>query len=157
MFMRPETVCRQTGVTLVELIISMVIISISLVGIFTVINLTVKHSADPIVNNQAIAIAESYMDEILLQNYGSTAKVTCTTSSVRANFNCVDNYNGLTDNGAHNQQGATISGLSQYSVTVTVSAATALTGGVNAKQITVNVTGPGLSTGLSLTGYRASY
>jgi MSHA pilin protein MshD len=143
---------RQTGVTLIELIISMVVISISVVGIFSVMNLTVKHSADPLTENQAVAIAESYMEEILLQNYSCSG----TTQTVRANFNCVDDYNNLVNTGVQNQLGAAISGLSQYTVSVTVSAATTLTGSVSAKQITVSVTGPGMSN-LSLVGYRAQY
>jgi len=141
---------QQRGVTLVELILSMVIISIALVGIFSVINLTVSHSADPVVEHQALAIAESYLEEILLQAYSGSASIG------RANFDDVDDYKKLSDNGVHDQQGNAVSGLSQYTVTVAVSAATALTGGVNAKQITVSVSGPGISN-LSLVGYKAEY
>ncbi len=148
--MHPKLVLQQTGFTLVELIMSMVIISIALVGIFSVINITTLHSADPIVQHQAIAIAESYMDEILQQNYSGSA------SGVRANFNNVDNYNGLVNNGVQNQQGAAVPGLTQYTVTVSVSAPSTLSGGVNVKQITVSVSGPGVS-GLTLVGYRANY
>lgn len=129
---------------------SMVIISIALVGIFSVINLTTAHSADPLVRHQAVAIAESYMEEILLQNYSGAA------NGNRASFDNVDNYNGLLDVGAHDQQGNAISGLSQYNISVTVAPASTLAGGVNAKQITVSVSGPGV-TGLTLVGYRANY
>lgn len=147
MTVRPS---RQTGTTLVELVLSMLIVSIALVGIFSVINLTVSHSADPVVQHQAIAIAESYLEEILLQAYSGGA------SSDRANFDDVDDYNGLTDIGAHDQQGNAIPGLTQYTVGVSVSAPTVLTGGVNAKQVTITVSGPGVS-GLSLVGYKANY
>ena len=141
---------HQHGVTMVELILTMVIISVALVGILSVINLTVSHSADPIVNQQAIAIAESYLEEILLQNYSGGA------SSSRANFDDVDDYNNLLDNGAHDQQGTAIANLAQYNVSISVAAPTALAGGVNAKQITVSVSGPGVSN-LSLVGYKADY
>jgi MSHA pilin protein MshD len=60
---------QQRGVTLIELILSMVIISIAVTGVLSVMNLTVKHSADPVVEHQAIAIAEAYLEEILLQAY----------------------------------------------------------------------------------------
>ena len=155
--MRLKQARLQTGVTLIELVISIVVISVSMVGIFSVINMTTAHSGDPVVRHQALAIAESYLDEILLQNYASNASVTCTTSTVRANFNCVDNYNGLTDVGVHNQQGLAVTELSQYTVKVSVSAAMTLANNVNAKQITVSVTGPGSASSLSLTGYRAQY
>lgn len=141
---------RQGGVTLVELILSMVIISIALAGIFSVINLTVSHSADPLVQHQAVAIAESYLEEILPRNYAGAA------SGSRADFDDVDDYNNLTDNGVHDQNGATVAGLAQYTVTVSVAAPATLADGVNAKKITVSVSGPGVA-GLSLIGYKADY
>ncbi len=144
----------QKGVTLIELILSMVIISIALVGIFSVINLTVSHSADPVVNYQAIAIAESYMDEILLQSY--TDPDGSETGETRASFDDVSDYNGLNDVGAHNQQGVLISNLARYTVAVVVSAPLALTGGVSAKKIVVTISGLGLP-GLALVGYKANY
>jgi MSHA pilin protein MshD len=141
---------NQYGVTLVELILTMVIISIALVGILSVINLTVSHSADPVVHQQAIAIAESYLEEIVLQNYSGSA------STHRADFDDVDDYNNLLDNGAHDQLGTAIAGLTQYNVSVSVAAPAVLAGGVNAKQITVGVSGLGVSN-LSLVGYKADY
>ncbi|MCF7970835.1 MAG: prepilin-type N-terminal cleavage/methylation domain-containing protein [Methylococcaceae bacterium] len=76
---------RQSGITLIELIISMVIISISLTGIFTVMNLTVSHSADPVIYHQAISIAEACIEEILLEPYASLSD--CSLSNVPANYN----------------------------------------------------------------------
>ena len=57
---------RQQGTTLIELIIAMIIISVALSGILSVVNITTRHSADPVVQLQAVAIAESYLEEILL-------------------------------------------------------------------------------------------
>lgn len=148
--MAPRHNRQQTGVTLVELILSIVIISVAMVGVFSVINITTAHSADPIVQHQALAIAESYMDEILLQDYSGTAAIS------RANFNNVDNYQNLVDNGAFDQAGNPIAGLSQYTVRVTVNPPAVIAGGVSAKKIIVTVSGPGVE-GLSLTGYRADY
>lgn len=141
---------QQSGVTLIELILSMLIISIALLGVLSVINLTVSHSANPVLQHQAVAIAESYLEEILLQAYAGGS------SSTRANYDDVDDYNGLSDIGVHDQDGNAVVGLSQYNVTVTVSAATGLSGGVNAKQISVTVNGPSVSN-LRLVGYRANY
>ncbi len=141
---------RQKGVTLIELVLSMLIISIAFVGILSVMNLTVAHSADPIVQYQAVAIAESYLEEILLQSYQGGA------TAARADFDDVDDYNGLSDSGAHDQNDNAITGLSQYNIDVVVSAPTALAGGVDAKQITVSVAGPGISA-IVLTGYKTDY
>lgn len=143
---------HQTGVTLIELILSMVIISIAVTGVFSVINLTVSHSADPVVQYQAIAIAEAYLEEILSQSAidpdGTNAGET------RASYDNVADYNGLNDVGAHNQQGVLLSSLSSYSVSVAV-ADQAVTG-LAAKKITVTVSGPGVS-GLALVGYKFAY
>lgn len=140
----------QRGVTLIELILSMVIISIALVGIFSVVNLTVSRSADPVVQQQAVAIAESYLEEILLQNYSGG------TTSDRADFDDVSDYNNLPDSKVRNSLGIEITALSQYAVSVSVSDPVSLAGGVNAKQITVTVSGPGVDN-LSLVGYKADY
>lgn len=140
----------QQGVTLVELILSMVIISIALIGILSVMNLTVAHSADPVVQHQAVAIAESYLEEILLQAYPHSA------STNRADFDDVSDYNYLADTLVRDQQGNQISDLAQYRVSVTVSDPMTLTDGVKAKKISVNVSGPGV-TSLTLTGYKAEY
>lgn len=128
----------------------MLIVSIGLIGILSVINLTVANSANPIVQHQALAIAESYLEEITLQAYSGTS------SSARANYDDVDDYHGLSDTGVRDQNGNAIASLSQYNVAVTVSAAMTLSGGVNAKKVSVTVTGPG-ATSLTLVGYRANY
>lgn len=60
---------RQQGLTLVELIISIVIISIAVAGILLVMNTTIRASADPMIQKQALAIAESLMEEITLQPF----------------------------------------------------------------------------------------
>ncbi len=141
---------NQLGLTLVELILSMVIITIALVGIFSVMNLTIKHSADPMVQHQAVAIAESYLEEILLQAYSGSSSIQ------RADYDDVSDYHGLSDTGVHDQNGDSITGLSQYTVTVSVSAPMTLTDGVNAKKITVTVAGPN-STSINLVGYKTDY
>lgn len=56
---------RQYGVTLVELVISMVIIGVAAAGILQLINLTASSSTDPIRRKQALLIAEGLMDEVL--------------------------------------------------------------------------------------------
>ncbi len=142
----------QTGVTLIELILSMVIISIAVTGVFSVMNLTVRHSADPVVEHQAIAIAEAYLEEIMLQAY--TDPNGTNAGETRTSFDNVDDYNGLSDTGAHNQQGSLLGNLSSYNVAVAV--ADQAVSGLTGKKVTVTVTGPGVS-GLSLVGYKFAY
>src|SRR3989338_6196914 len=60
---------RQRGLTLIELIVFIVIVSVALVGVMTVLNVTVKSSADPMIRKQALAIAEAILEEVMLQPF----------------------------------------------------------------------------------------
>jgi MSHA pilin protein MshD len=55
---------RQRGLTMVELIMFIVIVGVAVVGVLGVISLNTRSSADPILRKQAMAIAESLVDEI---------------------------------------------------------------------------------------------
>jgi MSHA pilin protein MshD len=55
---------RQRGVTLVELIMFMVIVSIALAGILQVMRMTTANSADPLRRKQALMIAEALLEEV---------------------------------------------------------------------------------------------
>ncbi len=153
---------HQAGVTLVELILSMVIISIALTGLLTVMNLTVSYSADPIIQHQSIAIAESYLEEVLLKDFceDRSDAINCPlitgkeTGETRSTFNDVDDYNGLSDTGVKDHLGNSVTILASYNVSILVSAVT-LADSISAKKITVTVSGLGSS--LNLVGYRANY
>jgi len=142
------------GATLVELIITIVIISISLTGILSVVNLTTRHSPDPMLQHQAIAIAESYLEEIMLLPItdpdGSNAGET------RSTFDNIADYDGLEDIGAKNQHGNAITGLDSYTVNVNLINPDPTISGVSMKAMTVTVSRSGTDT-ISLTGYRADY
>lgn len=60
---------RQTGVTLVELVAFIVVVSVGVAGLVMVAGSTIRHSADPMIRKQALAIAESLMSEILQQPF----------------------------------------------------------------------------------------
>ncbi|MFZ6813676.1 type IV pilus modification PilV family protein [Undibacterium sp. Rencai35W] len=60
---------RQSGISLIELIMFIVIVSLAMVGILSVMNVTSKASADPMLRKQAIAIGESLLEEITLQAF----------------------------------------------------------------------------------------
>jgi MSHA pilin protein MshD len=57
---------NQRGISLVELIMFIVIVSVSLAGILLVMNATTKSSADPLIHKQSLAIAESLLEEVEL-------------------------------------------------------------------------------------------
>ena len=63
------TPIAQRGATLIELIVFIVIISVAVAGIMAVLNISVRHSADPLIRKQMLAIAESLMEEVQLQPF----------------------------------------------------------------------------------------
>jgi MSHA pilin protein MshD len=54
----------QAGISLVELIMFIIIVSIGVAGILTVFNLTSQKSADPQVRKQMLAVAEALLEEV---------------------------------------------------------------------------------------------
>ena len=77
---------RQSGLTLIELILFIVIIGVGLAGILVTYDTVVRRSADPMVRKQALAIAESLLLEIEQQPFTwcdpNDANVTTATSGV---------------------------------------------------------------------------
>lgn len=61
---RPETK-KSGGVTLIELVVFIVIVGVAMAGLFAAFNTITAASADPQVRKQALAIAESLMEEVL--------------------------------------------------------------------------------------------
>lgn len=55
---------RERGMTMVELIVFIVVVSVGLAGILGVLNLTTRHSADPMIRKQQLSIAESLLEEV---------------------------------------------------------------------------------------------
>lgn len=60
---------RQQGMTLIELIVFIVIVSVAVVGILTVFSVTAKSSGDPMIRKQMLAIAEAVLEEAMLQPF----------------------------------------------------------------------------------------
>jgi MSHA pilin protein MshD len=57
---------NQRGISLVELIMFIVIVSVALAGILLVMNVTTRGSVDPLIHKQSLAIAESLLEEVEL-------------------------------------------------------------------------------------------
>jgi len=58
-----------SGISLIELLLFIVIIGVAVSGVLAAFRLTVQKSADPLVRKQAIAIAESLLDEVQLMPF----------------------------------------------------------------------------------------
>lgn len=59
----------QRGISLVELIMFIVIVSVALAGILLVMDTVTKGSADPLIHKQSLAIAESLLEEVELMPF----------------------------------------------------------------------------------------
>lgn len=139
---------RQRGVTLIELVVSIVILSVAAAGIMMVITQTTLSSADPMLREQATAIAQSYMEEILTQPLRDPDGVEVNgpeSGETRATYDDVWDYHGLYNNsGALDQNGAAVTGLEGYNIAVSVTATTLGPGaGSPALRIAINVTHDG--------------
>ena len=150
MILRPG---KQAGVTLVELLVSIVIVSIAASGVLGVLSMTTAASADPMIRHQAAAIAEAYLEEIMLKPI--TDPDGTDGEAARAGFDDLDDYNGLSDSGARDQFGVAIAGLANYNVAVSVVPSSALPSipAADALRVDVVVT-RGSDVNFVLSGYR---
>lgn len=142
---------------MVELIVTIVVIAVAVSGVLALVSATAARSADNMLQVQAVAIAESYLNEILQKPFGSDP---CAPGCTRAQMSKVGDYNGLVDVGAHAATGTAVANLGNYTVKVSV-ADSGLGAGpaVPAPQselVTVTVASPnGYSVALS--GYRTQH
>lgn len=60
---------RLGGFTLIELIIFIVIVSVGLAGVMSVFNIAVRGSADPMIRKNMQSLAESLLEEVMMQPY----------------------------------------------------------------------------------------
>jgi MSHA pilin protein MshD len=155
----------QRGATLVEVVLFIVIIATALSTVLGALSLTVGRSADPLVARQALAVAESLLQEVMAQPYtvndldGGPDAIGPETGETRFStttpFDHVDDYHGYTMNGVAKTDGTAVPGLSGYSASVTVQAQAL--GNIPSGEgllVTVTVTGPG-GYSVALNGFRA--
>lgn len=161
---------KQCGASLVELIMFIVIVGVALAGILLVMNATTRGSADPLIHKQALAIAESLLEEVELMPFtlcdpddpNASAGTGCavlesamgpeageTRYSPATPFDNVNDYHGFTMSGAggiRDITGTPVSAaLDGYAASVAVAAVDF--GGIaaasgDALRIAVTVTGP---------------
>lgn len=181
-----EKLHRQRGLSLIELILFIVVVSAALAGVLQVFIQAGSASADPQAQRQAVAIAESLMQEVQLMPFTfcdpDDANVeTATSSAIGAagcaslaeaigpeagetrfatpQFDNVNDYHGyVMTNGLVDINNTAITGLEAYNASITV--ATASLGSIpasgDALLITVTVTAPH-GVQVVLAGYRTRY
>ncbi len=145
--------------TLVELVIAIVIVGIAAAALYTAMASITSRSADPMLRQQSLAIAEAYLEEILAEDFlDPTSHTQCPPRpAARASYDNVCDYAGLDDAGARGADGTLIAGLQDYRVRVAVTpdAFNGLTAAA-ALQVVVTVEAPDGQT-LTLSGWRTCY
>lgn len=150
---------RQKGLSLVELVISVVVLGIAVAAVLSVYTNSLTRSADPQIRYQAVAIAQAYLDEILLRSFTDpdNGAVCGAQEASRDLYDNVCDYDGLSGAPA-DQTGTPIAGLSVYTVAVQVTQPGDLpgVGAANELRVTVTVSHSGIGD-VVLNGYRTNY
>lgn len=164
---------RQRGVTLVELVLTIVIVSVAVAGVVGAFSLVMGRSADPLIQSRATALGQLYLDEVLARNFDRATPlgggrvepgtVDCTMNSggdsgERSRYRSVGQFNGLEESppqlGTDSQRAL----YQNFSVTVTVSCAGDEVGlaSTDAKRIDVQVR-DNQGRGTTLSGYKGNF
>jgi len=148
----------QIGTTLIELIITIVVLGIGLSSILLVMNQNTASSSDPLILHQGIAIAEAYLEEITEKPFSDPGGP---AETGRADYDNVSDYAAIVAQVPQDQNGNAIAGLGNYLVTVTITNEAIGPAGVqvaaaNAFRITVAVTTPSTDV-IQVSAYRTNY
>lgn len=139
---------RQQGLSLIELVIALVVFSIALTATLAAVATITVRSADPMIQTQALYIAQSYMDEILSR----PADEPCANpDDPRDQWQQVACYDGL-DGSPQDPLGNSLDRLQGYRVKVSTDDSATLNG-VSVTRITVTVR-YGQSVNLELVAYK---
>lgn len=144
----------QRGFTFVELVISLIVIGIGITGVLLIYTETVARSADPLIRQQALAIAEAYLEEVVSRHHSDPDGMD--GEGTRDLYDDVDDYDGLSDSPPTRSDGSALgAALDDFTVTVSVTDGTAALG-VTAWRVDVSVTHTS-GNSMALWSYRASY
>jgi len=140
---------RQKGFTLVEMVVTIVILAIALAGVAAMVSLGSSNSADTMLETRAIALGQSYLDEIMGRRFDERSAASglspcyllppgggrrCTAiaslgpdggEGSRDLFDDVDDYDGLAEGDGEadplqDAEGLERSGYENFNVTVSV-------------------------------------
>ncbi len=147
--------------TLLEVLVTIVVIAITATALLGLYTSVIGRSADPVIQQQAIAIAEAYLEEIQLQSFEDPEVVETNgpEEGSRSEYDDVQDYDGITNAAIEDQNGAAITQLGAYTVTVSVGfeALDSITqASNNALRIDVSVDHPAIDP-ITLSGFRTNY
>jgi MSHA pilin protein MshD len=153
---------RQSGLSLIEVVVTIVVVGVGLAGLMALYNQVTRASVDPMIRKQALAIAASLLEEIQLKPFTycdpddanvftATSSAGCTTAEAvgteppggegryaAPRFDNVSDYHnfsmgsGMPDPDVKTVNGDIIAALAGYSASVTITEASADFAGVAA-------------------------
>ena len=151
---------RRSGFTLIEIIVTIVVVGIAATALTSVFGTLVRSSADPAIQQQATTIAEAYLEEILLRAFddpqgGETGADE--GEAGRAEYDDVKDYRSLAAGPAADQFGNPVPALVAYTVTVTITnSALDVVAAADTLRIDVDVVHPAINP-IRLSGFRTRY
>lgn len=166
------------GATLIELVVTIVLMSIALVTLALTVSLSAGKSADSMVQVKAVELAQSYIEEILTKRFDENTPIggipPCSAAStacgvvgiegeVRATFDDVDDYHNLNESPPKDSSGIDRSNYAGYSVLITVQymtpaqvASYGLDNTADAKLITASISPPSGTT-MVFSAFKANF
>lgn len=149
------------GFTLIEMIIAIVVLAAAAGGILASFASISSKSSDPMIQQQAIIIAQSYLEEAMLKPFNDPdgGETGSCEEGARVQYDDVADYSCINDTaGALDQFGAGLAGLGSYNVAMSVVVVNIGSPAVAARRIDVTVTHDNYTNiNLVVTGYRTSY
>jgi len=166
----PQGAGEQSGTSLIEVIMFILIVSIAVTGVLQALNVAVRASSDPLIQRQTLAVAESLIQEIDNQPYhqkdpynpnGPDDAIGPEPGETRIGsplpFDNPNDYSGYSETGIVAPDGTSVSGLGTYSASVVATQQSM--GNVPSSDglmVVVTATGPD-GQSINLTTFRARY
>lgn len=160
---------RQSGVTLIELVITIVIVSVAIAGVVGGYSLVVGRSADTLYQSRTTALGQAYLDEILARRFGpgvgpggNPPASGCNDTGTgggkdRSRYTNVNDYQGLEDSPPRLVSGGFGETYDGFSVEVTITCAGSEVGvGDGAKRIDVMIQPP-QGPDMTFTAYKGNF
>ncbi len=155
------------GFSLIEIVIFIVIVGVAVAGITVQFSQNVAHSADPLLRQKTLALANGIMDEIVRKRWDENSPIgggcvatgsgSCATGPAvstplgadgesRADYDDIDDYDAITNQSPpQDPTGTAISAYNGYTLSISVGYPAANWNGINSadvKQIDLALTNP---------------
>jgi len=113
------------GLSLIELVFTIAVLSIGLITLAKITMFSTSQRYVPIYQQQALSIAQSYLNEIMQQHFSDPNQVEiglvgAEAGEIRANFDDIQDYSQLPDNVVRDHNNFALPKFDAYQVTVNI-------------------------------------